>query len=393
MRKITALTSGFNQRVVARICHLENIQNEWRSDLNFIVKIEDSKSLELLLKLSEAGVNNVWPMARAKEILSSWAWEWVVTDFDFVFDGDVVATHDGMNHVHVLYREADSHHTVFLTNRCNSNCLMCSQPPTRHDDSWLIDEAIEVSRHIRDNPKNIGFTGGEPLLLSDDLKIVFDTFFQDHPMTEFDILSNGRLLSDSTHAKNLLRDLKANVTWMIPLYGHVEYLHDFVVQRYGAFDETLLGMLELHSYQQLIQVRTVLIEPVLENLTELCEFIGRNLPFVREVALMGCEPIGFALANRDVCNTDLRKWHSSLQESVRILERYRVPVVLMNMPLCVLPNSLKKYAQKSISDWKQKFLPECDGCAEQPDCSGVFEWFDPSKELTKLEKIEVVQYA
>ena len=47
---------------------------------------------------------------------------------------------------------------------------MCSQPPTRRDDSWLIDEAIKIAAHIRTPPPIVGLTGGEPLLLG--LKLV-----------------------------------------------------------------------------------------------------------------------------------------------------------------------------------------------------------------------------
>ena len=41
-----------------------------------------------------------------------------VTDYDnALYDGDVVAITPGRDYIHVLYRESDQHHTVFLTNR------------------------------------------------------------------------------------------------------------------------------------------------------------------------------------------------------------------------------------------------------------------------------------
>ena len=132
------------------------------------------------------------------------------------------------------------------------------------------------------------------------------------------------------------------------------------------------------TYKQQIQLRIVLIEPTIQILPELCTFIGRNLPFVREVALMGCEPTGFALANRDVCQLDMQDYKEELLNGVRPLNRFDVPLVLMNLPLCVLPRELWSHAHKSISDWKQTYAVECDSCSVRDQCSGLFSWYTNS---------------
>ena len=175
---------------------------------------------------------------------------------------------------------------------------------------------------------------------------------------------------------------------MITLYGHADYLHDFIVQSHGAFEETLAGLLNLHACKQEIQLRTVLIRPVLEYLPAFCEFLSKNLPFIREVALMACEPIGFALANRELSDIDLRDWKYKLEEGVKILERSNIKVIIMNAPLCVLPADLRKYAHKSISDWKRKFEPECNECSVKEDCSGLFTWYSKVNDSMKINKIE-----
>nr|WP_298412400.1 His-Xaa-Ser system radical SAM maturase HxsC [uncultured Halomonas sp.] len=272
----------------------------------------------------------------------------------------------------------------------NSNCLMCSQPPTPHDDSWLIDEAYQIATHMRTSPELLGFSGGEPLLLGKRLREVFETFIRQHPATELDILTNGRLLADDTFADQLLSGLNKRISWMVPLYGHADFLHDFVVQKHGAFEETITGLLNLHERRQAIQLRTVLIRPVLESLPSFCEFIGKNLPFVREVSLMACEPVGFALANRELSDLDLRDWQNELVTSIRTLERAQINVILMNTPLCALPSELWKYAHKSISDWKRKFEPECSTCSVKDDCSGIFSWYNKRKQAMQVQRIEGV---
>jgi His-Xaa-Ser system radical SAM maturase HxsC len=303
-----------------------------------------------------------------------------------LYEDDIVAVAPRQQQVHVLLRSRDLHHTVFLTNRCNSLCLMCSQPPSKQDDSWLVQEAKDICRHISVAPQTIGFTGGEPLLLGGQLREILDTYRSLLPDTRFDVLTNGRLFSDPALAQFLLADLD-RVTWMVPLYGHADFLHDFIVQSHGAFDQTISGLLELQAHQQPIQLRIVLIQPILSWLPQLCSFIARNLPFVQEVALMGCEPTGFALANKDLCRVDMGDWASTLEGAVDTLTRYGLQPVLMNLPLCALPRNIRRYAHRSISDWKQTYAEECSKCSAKDDCSGLFAWHERGWKPTKLTAI------
>lgn len=366
---------------------MEKLSREWRSELNFLISANGPNEVATLNQLRAGGLTNIIRLSlpsKSEDIDGPT----VVLQDNSLKEGDVVAVADHMSHVHVLYRPTDQHHTVFLTNRCNSYCLMCSQPPTRTDDSWLIDEALQVAAHIPDTPKVLGFSGGEPLLLGQRLREILDAYTQLPGGTRYELLSNGRLLANPTVAESVLKGLGSRVTWMVPLYGHADFLHDFVVQSAGAFEETLAGLLTLRRFEQSIQLRIVLIRPVLECLPELCEFISRNLPFVREVALMACEPIGFALANPELTDLDLRDWSGELSKGIRALQRGNIPAILMNAPLCAIPETLWPYAHKSISDWKRKFVEECASCAVRDDCSGLFSWHQPGKQAMKIKKIE-----
>jgi His-Xaa-Ser system radical SAM maturase HxsC len=301
---------------------------------------------------------------------------------------DVVIPNAQSGQTIVLYRESDIHHGLLLTNRCNSFCLMCSQPPTKSDDSWLVEEALDVIRHIRCSPQVIGISGGEPLLLGSQLRRVIDAIRLTHPKTCIEVLTNGRLLGEPFIVEEVLHRLPEGVHWLVPLYGHTDFFHDFVVQSRGAFEQTLAGLLALQECRQAVQLRIVLIEPVLQTLEELCSFIGRNLPFVREVALMACEPIGFALANRDLCEVDLGDWGNTLLKASRILNRHAVPHLFMNAPLCALPRPLWTLAHRSISDWKSSYASECARCAVKDKCSGLFAWNERGWKPTKIRAIE-----
>jgi His-Xaa-Ser system radical SAM maturase HxsC len=236
----------------------------------------------------------------------------------------------------------------------------------------MVDQALLVAPHIATPPETLGLTGGEPTLLGARLRAVIDAFRFVAPSARIDVLTNGRLLAKHELATQLLDGIAAPVQWNVPLYGHASLLHDFVVQNYGAFDETIAGLLNLHEYEQSIELRIVLIEPVLEHLCELAEFITMNLPFVSHVALMGCEPIGFALANPSLCKVDLRHWWSTLERSTLLMEQRGMRVVLMNTPHCLLPASLWRLAAQSISEWKNDYLEECSLCIEKAHCCGLF---------------------
>jgi His-Xaa-Ser system radical SAM maturase HxsC len=376
MRTASADIKGFAYRTVMRVTELSAVAGEWIPDLTLLVRVASTADMEVMTQLAKAGVTNLALLTREPNLFEKSDVPSVLELAEPLHVGDVAEVTPARTGVHVLFRESDVHHTVFLTNRCNSRCLMCSQPPTRQDDSWLADEAIRVAMHMRGSPKTVGFTGGEPLLLGSRLREVLDVFAKYHPTTQVDLLTNGRLLADSKLAYELLHDMPHPITWLVPLYGHADFLHDFVVQAPGAFDQTIEGLLTLRSYGQAIQLRIVLIEPVLHILSELCDFISRNLPFVSEVALMGCEPIGFALANRDTCEVDIREWNKELEASVQKLVRSGLLPVLMNLPLCAIQPELWRFAHQSISDWKRTFIAECASCVVKKDCSGLFAWHE-----------------
>ncbi len=361
---------------VWRVIDADLLATQWQADLQFLVQAPTSSQRNLVAQYQASGLSNVdWIAATGLEA------------------GDIVAADPGRSEVVVLYRESDVHHSLQLTNRCNSYCLMCSQPPTPQDDAWMIEETLDAIRHLTVSPQVLGLSGGEPLLLGPHLRTVLDSMGEQHPGTRVELLTNGRLLAGLDQSRTLLNGLSTPVTWLVPLYGHADFLHDFVVQAPGAFEQTISGLLNLQRYRQPIQLRIVLIRPVLENLSALCTFIGRNLPFVKEVALMACEPIGFALANRELCEVDLLDWQETLQQAARQLARHSVPFLFMNAPLCALPRALHSHAHRSISDWKNVYAPACDACQMKSSCSGFFSWHERGWKPAKVIQIMNEEYA
>ena len=85
------------------------------------------------------------------------------TVFAELGEGDVLGIHPQSGRVRVLYRRSSRHNFFLVTERCNNYCLMCSQPPKKVNDGWLIDEIAETLPLVDPATPALTFTGGEPL--------------------------------------------------------------------------------------------------------------------------------------------------------------------------------------------------------------------------------------
>lgn len=290
--------------------------------------------------------------------------------------GDVVRLVEGGPLVSVLYRRGSNSNTLFATERCNSFCVMCSQPPRDVDDRWLVEEMIDTIPLIDCDEVQLGISGGEPTLLGDDLLVVLHQARRHLPETGLHILSNGRRFADSDFARCVWAVRHPNVTWGIPVYSDCREIHDYVVQAKGAWDETLEGLYNLAKFNANIEVRVVVQRGNVERLGELAYFIFRNLTFVKHIAFMGLEPMGFARANYDRIWIDPVDCGEYLKDAAFFLANRGMAVSLYNFPLCTLPGELWPLAQKSISDWKNTYLAECAVCDVRDRCCGFFASID-----------------
>lgn len=287
--------------------------------------------------------------------------------------GDVVELRPAIGKVSVRHRRGDNGNVLFATERCNSYCLMCSQPPRDVDDRWRVAQLCDLVPLIDEDEPSLAISGGEPTLLGPGLLDVVGACATHLPATHVHILSNARRLSDFDYTQTFSGS-HPSLSWGVPLYGDHAALHDYVVQSGGAFAETMRGLYALHAAGQRIEVRVVLVKPTVLRLRELARYLYRNLPFVEHVALMGIESIGFARAHHDALWVDPVDMGQELLDATQFLDERGMAVSLYNLPLCTLPPALWPHAQRSISNWKQDYLPACDGCAVKERCAGFFSW-------------------
>ena len=290
----------------------------------------------------------------------------------YLANGDVVRISPTTGHVSVLYRRESRFNSMLLTEQCNSNCLMCSQPPKAVDDRHLAEIYMQAIPLMDPNTTELGITGGEPTLLGErllDLIVACKTLL---PKTSLHMLSNGRLFNYLSLCQDVADIAHPDLVIGIPLYSDIASRHDFVVQAHGAFDQTMRGIMNLQRCGQRVEIRVVLHRHTIDRLPQLARFLGRNLPFVEHVALMGLEPMGFARLNLDALWIDPTEYRSTLSEAVRSLVRHHMNVSIYNHQLCTLNEELWPYARKSISDWKNEYLDVCANCDMRSECGGFF---------------------
>jgi len=188
------------------------------------------------------------------------------------------------------------------------------------------------------------------------------------------MLTNGRTFAWPEVAARLAEVGHPNFVLGIPLYSDDSTIHDYVVQAKHAFDQTLIGLHQLARYGLRIEIRVVLHGLTVRRLPQLSEYIYRNLTFVEHIALMGLENIGYAPRNMDTLWVDPNDYQDELESAIEILSTRGMNVSIYNHQLCVLRKSLWKYARKSISDWKNIYLEECEKCSVREQCGGFFQW-------------------
>ncbi len=296
-----------------------------------------------------------------------------VESLDFTREDHVAVVEPATGLVHVVYRPESRHNFLFATERCNSACVMCSQPPRDTCDAEAGAELVRIIQLIPDKPAHVGITGGEPLLLGDGLVRVIEELARTLPGTAVTMLSNGRRYSDRSFVAKLAACRHPCFVTSIAVHGSNAADHDFVAQGRGAFDETVQGLYSAARFGLAVELRVVLHAFTVPALMGILDFVYRNLPFVQHVALMGLEDMGYARLNGDVLWVDPVECGPALRSAVEYCHYRRIPVSLYNLPLCVLPEALWSFARQSISDHKNIYLDECSACRVRRHCAGLFQ--------------------
>lgn len=264
--------------------------------------------------------------------------------------------------------------TLYITDKCNSNCIMCPMPEVaRKNGMEVIPERLwDLVRYMPSDLQHVTITGGEPFLAK---HVMFDilTFLKEKCTgTEFLLLSNGRAFSIEHYAEKLKDSAPARFCIGIPIHGHNEELHDLISQTKGSFEQTIKGAKALSGLGIDVEIRIVVSKLNAEHIIDIAKLIVTELPGVSSVKLMAMEMLGNAAVNFDKVWLPYEQFFSHVKEAVKVLVEHRIDVAIYNVPLCFVDEAYWYICKQSISDYKVRYFDKCDACKVKDACGGVF---------------------
>lgn len=293
----------------------------------------------------------------------------IVDSLESFHEGDIVLINK-QGEIIFVYEISSRHNAIMATERCNHRCIMCPQPPILHEKDKTSFNLKLISLMSQDT-EEVGITGGEPTLIGDNLFLLIKQIQKKLPKSSISILSNGVKFADKEFAMKLAKCRHHDLQIDIPLFSDIAEEHNRIV---GAktFYKTVQGLYNLALFRQRIGLRIVVHKQTYKRLPQFADYIYHNFPFVSQVAFMQMETTGLAKENLEELWIDPHDYNDELREAVLLLADRGMTPYIYNAQLCVLPDDIRCYAQQSISDWKDIYLLECEGCLLKGKCGGFF---------------------
>lgn len=269
--------------------------------------------------------------------------------------------------------DADSeHNAIMVTNVCNCCCVMCPQP-SAPDSPGQLQFNLDLLRLAQGScVKSVSFTGGEPTLRLEQLCALLQYCKRVLPKTTIALLTNGRAFADWDTARRVALAGHPTTMYCVSLQADIASIHDEMMGVTGSFHETVAGLQNLARLGQPVEIRTVITALNYSKLPDMAEFIYRNFPFAQHVAFIGMETAGLAATHLHQLWIEPLDYRDALVDAVRHLHRRDMNVSIYNIPLCLLPALVWRFAKDSISNWKKSYQPMCVGCAVAAKCGGFF---------------------
>ena len=149
--------------------------------------------------------------------------------------------------------------------------------------------------------------------------------------------------------------------------------HDHIVQAKDAFDQTVLGLHQLARYNVPVEIRVVLHRLTIPRLAHLRRVYLSEFPIRYSRCTHGPGTNRLHAAQQGTTLDRPVDYQDEPRGSSRSSRSARNERSIYNSQLCLLRPSLWKFARKSISDWKNIYLQECQECNALEQCGGLFQ--------------------
>ena len=267
-------------------------------------------------------------------------------------------------------REVD----IFVTNKCNSNCVMCPMPEgaRKKDNPGHYEELKAYIRELPDDVPYINVTGGEPTLAGREFLEIMHMLKVKFQHSGFQLLTNGRSVADEQFLNQIWKEMPDGIRFAIPVHCSREEIHDGITRAAGSFRQTVRGIENLLRRDAKVEIRIVVSALNVEYLRETADYIVKHFPGVFCVNFVAMEMMGNAAKNREMLWIDYREVFQKAKPAVELLVEHGIDVQLYNFPLCAVERSYWSLAVKSITDYKIRYMEACEECQVREICGGFF---------------------
>jgi His-Xaa-Ser system radical SAM maturase HxsC len=354
-----------NEYIIGKIIKNKNVINK-----EMYIQVLDDKNLNLFEKGYKGYIFESKPQSIDLERINFCN---NIEDYNTLVDYDVVEIINNKT-IRVLYRDDSEDNAIVVTNQCNSNCIMCpdSDIVRNTKENPDIRKLLEQIRCIPDDTKHITITGGEPGLLKENLFKLLEECKINLPNTEFLLLTNGRIFSNTYFTQRIKESIPDNIRIAIPIYASTEILHDEITRVKGSFKQAIIGIKKLLEKNIDIEIRIVVLKKNYKYLEEIAKFIVSEIPKVKMVNIMALEMTGNAYKNKEQVWVNFNEVKEYLYKACITTIKSGIITNLYNFPLCNLDERLYSIAHKSITDYKIRFKEQCEECAAKENCGGFF---------------------
>ena len=272
------------------------------------------------------------------------------------------------------YNNSSLDNTILVTNRCNSNCIMCPTPEIirKTQQQYSAEQLINIVKYFPNDACHITITGGEPFLIKKDMFKLLEFLKYNLNSTDYLLLTNGRAFCSKEYTDLFAFSKPDKIKLGIPIHGYNEKTHDYITQAKGSFIQTIRGIKNLIQIHSKIEIRIVVSKLNYLFIDKIAELIVHELKGINCVKIMAMEMTGNAAKNRDQVWIDYPDAFKACENAIELLALNGIDVGLYNFPLCAVDKRFWDICEKSISEHKIRFAPQCTDCIVKDACGGVF---------------------
>lgn len=280
---------------------------------------------------------------------------------------------DETGNVNICHKYNMSDNALFLTPKCNSNCIMCPMSEKQRKlEANKYDTIIQTIYHLPKDTKHLTITGGEPFLIGENIFKILELLKDRLNSTKFLLLTNGRALASKIYFNEFIRTTPKNITIAIPIHGSTASLHDKITQSEGSFMQTFLGLKNLLNYDFKVEIRIVVSKLNIYDVNNIADLIIKEFPKVYSIKIIGLEMLGNAHKNKDSVWISYNMAFKYVKPIIKKIMENGIDIALYNFPLCSVEKEFHTICMKSITDYKITYFDVCYECKLFDFCGGVF---------------------